>query len=109
LLRLGASFPLIYWAITDLTAGGMEPVALYFVAAAGALLLIAGLWTPVAGTVVAIDQVWLAFSQHPAPHAHVLMVPLSASLAMLGPGAWSVDARLFGRKVVHSGGRSRGR
>jgi putative oxidoreductase len=25
---------------------------------------------------------------------------LGAALAMLGPGAWSVDARLFGRKRI---------
>jgi putative oxidoreductase len=26
---------------------------------------------------------------------------MGAALAMLGPGAWSVDARLFGRKRIH--------
>ena len=111
LLRLSVSLPLLNWAITDLTAAGTEPVAvaLDFVAVAGAMLLIAGLWTPVAGTVVAIDQVWLALLQHPAPGAHPLIAALSASLAMLGPGAWSIDARLFGRKVVRSGDRIRGR
>ena len=29
-----------------------------------------------------------------------LLGALGAALAMLGPGAWSVDARLFGRKRI---------
>jgi uncharacterized membrane protein YphA (DoxX/SURF4 family) len=101
----------MYWAITDMTSGGLNSAALGFdfAAAAGGTLLIAGLWTPVAGAVVAIEQAWLALSQSPAPGAHLVMAALNVSLAMLGPGAWSVDARIFGRKVVHSGGHSRGR
>jgi hypothetical protein len=36
------------------------------------------------------------------PHARCIALAalLSASLALLGPGAYSVDARLFGRRVV---------
>jgi uncharacterized membrane protein YphA (DoxX/SURF4 family) len=29
---------------------------------------------------------------------HAFLAVLLASVAMLGPGAWSIDARLFGRK-----------
>ena len=29
-----------------------------------------------------------------------------AALAMVGPGAWSLDARLFGRRVIYSNNRS---
>ena len=67
---------------------------------AGALLL-AGLWTPVAGTLVAGIEVWKVFL-HPAdPWICILLGTLGAALAMLGPGAWSVDARLFGWKRIH--------
>lgn len=63
------------------------------------VLLIAGLWTPVAGTLLALDEVWTALSQHSVLQGHILIAALGLSLAMLGPGAWSVDAHLFGRKV----------
>jgi hypothetical protein len=36
---------------------------------------------------------------------HVFLAVLSVSVAMLGPGAWSVDARLFGRKRFDIDGR----
>lgn len=61
-----------------------------------------GLWTPVAGAAVAVTQLWVLFSQpfwnHRYPFLHVFLSLLGAALAMLGPGTWSVDARLFGRK-----------
>jgi putative oxidoreductase len=73
-----------------------------FVGAVGGTLLLAGLWTPVIGTFVAIDELWLAFSVHSSPNDgrwfHILLSVLTAGIAMLGPGAWSIDARLFGRK-----------
>jgi hypothetical protein len=36
-------------------------------AAGGGIFLLAGLWTPVMGTLVALNEVWLALSQHPLP------------------------------------------
>jgi putative oxidoreductase len=41
--------------------------------------------------------VWIAFSL-PSPHLPIFLAVLCASVAMLGPGAWSIDARLFGRR-----------
>jgi uncharacterized membrane protein YphA (DoxX/SURF4 family) len=31
----------------------------------------------------------------------LVLAILGLSLAMIGPGAWSVDARLFGRKQIN--------
>jgi uncharacterized membrane protein YphA (DoxX/SURF4 family) len=31
---------------------------------------------------------------------HLLLAVLAISLAMLGPGAWSIDAQIFGRKRI---------
>jgi hypothetical protein len=31
---------------------------------------------------------------------HLIMAALEATLALVGPGEWSVDARLFGRKHI---------
>jgi putative oxidoreductase len=68
-------------------------------AGAGALLL-AGLWTPVAGTLVAAIETWKLFLHPGDPWICILLGTLGAALAMLGPGAWSVDARLFGWKRI---------
>ena len=63
-----------------------------------ALLLCVGLWTPIAGVALSIFELWVAFSGKGNLWAEILLAVISAALAMLGPGAWSIDARLFGRK-----------
>ena len=76
-------------------------VILQLVAAGASALLLVGFWTPVAGVLMAIAELCLALSHSPNdPWMHILLGTLGASLAMLGPGAWSVDARLFGRKRI---------
>jgi putative oxidoreductase len=103
LLRVGAAIPLIYFAIAG-TAGSVDQplnVAPRMVAAAGGLLLLLGLWTPVAGSPLPSMSCGFAFSPPVAqlsdPWLHILLAVLAAAV-MLGPGAWPVDARLFGRK-----------
>ncbi|HEU4892340.1 MAG TPA: hypothetical protein VFT47_12370, partial [Vicinamibacterales bacterium] len=63
------------------------------------LFLLAGLWTPIAGALVAAIGIWLTFT-HPDPLASVLLATIGATLALVGPGAWSIDARLFGWKRI---------
>ena len=63
-----------------------------------ALLLCAGLWTPIAGGMMAGVAVWTAFSRTGDPWALILLAAVGVALAMLGPGAWSIDALLFGRR-----------
>jgi uncharacterized membrane protein YphA (DoxX/SURF4 family) len=62
--------------------------------------LFCGLWTPIMASVAAVTELLLAFSQAGVNATHVLLAILSISLALLGPGAWSVDAHLFGRKRI---------
>jgi uncharacterized membrane protein YphA (DoxX/SURF4 family) len=78
--------------------GGLA--AAQWAAAASGVLLLVGLWTPVGGVLMAIAESFLAVSHHGDPWMHILLAVLGAALAMLGPGAWSVDARLFGRKRI---------
>ena len=64
------------------------------------ILLLLGLWTPVAGTLLAIVASLSAFL-HPAdPWNCIFLGALGAALALVGPGAWSVDAYLFGWKRI---------
>ena len=71
---------------------------------AAAVLLLVGLWTPVAGLAVAMVEAWIALPSHFPPSGDpwipLLLGALGAVLAMIGPGAWSIDARLFGRKHI---------
>jgi len=59
------------------------------------LFLLAGLWTPVAGTLVAAEALWNVFSSG-HPWCWIMLATLGAGLALIGPGTWSIDARLFG-------------
>lgn len=70
------------------------------IAAVGGLLLLAGLWTTVAGAIAAITELWIVVSHVYDPWVSVLLVGLGAALALMGPGAWSVDARLYGWKRI---------
>jgi hypothetical protein len=64
------------------------------------LLLLAGLWTPIVGTLVAVLEVWKFFLLPGNLWLYILFGTIGATLAMVGPGAWSIDARLFGRKHI---------
>jgi putative oxidoreductase len=50
--------------------------------------------------VVAGRELWAVFSDDGDPWMALVLATLGASLAMIGPGAWSVDARLFGRRQI---------
>jgi putative oxidoreductase len=70
------------------------------IGALAGILLLAGLWTPVAGILVAIVGTWTAFLLPGSAALPAVLAVLGASLAMIGPGAWSLDAWLFGRKHI---------
>lgn len=52
------------------------------------------------GAAEAGAELLMAFSRPAAYENHLLLAVLAISLAMLGPGAWSIDALLFGRKRI---------
>jgi putative oxidoreductase len=75
--------------------------------AAGTALLI-GILTPIAGTVVGLGVMGIGFSILAAPMPNlfdeklsaVLAATIAAAIVFVGPGAFSVDARLFGRREI---------
>ena len=74
----------------------------HLVGAVAGLLLLVGLWTPVVGALVAMVELWILFSDAGDPWSSAILAVLGAILAMVGPGAWSLDARLFGRKYIET-------
>jgi hypothetical protein len=66
------------------------------------LLIVAGLWTPVAGILVGLLEIWIALAGGGDIWMSLMLAVFGGTLAMIGPGAWSVDAHLFGRKLIGS-------
>jgi putative oxidoreductase len=100
--RLVTGIALLHNAIAQLetpAAGMMIPEI------AGAVLglfLLAGLWTPLAGALVAAIELWVVVVGMTDIWMPLMLAIFGGTLAMIGPGAWSIDARLFGRKHIGS-------
>jgi hypothetical protein len=62
-------------------------------------LLIVGIWTPVAGILLCIVETFRALAG-PIDVFGLVRAAIALSLAMLGPGSRSIDARLFGRRRI---------
>jgi putative oxidoreductase len=101
LLRFVAGILLIHDGIVGLLASsGWQGIVVQAIMVGAGLLVLAGLWTPVAGIVIAIVELGMAFSRGDSLRSSIVLAALGAALAMLGPGVRSVDARLFGRKRI---------
>ena len=97
--RLLAGAALSFSAVALLEKHASIASAVPHVIAGGAgIFLVLGLWTPLMGGLVAIAELWITFTRLDNPWIPILLATFGATLAMIGPGAWSVDAKLFGRK-----------
>lgn len=98
-LRLAAAIPLMIGLRPELQ--GLPygaSLAVRVIAIVTGIFLLAGFWTPFSASAGTILEVWCIFAGEPG--VHLLLAALGLGLVMLGPGAWSVDARLFGRKRI---------
>jgi len=101
LQRILTAILLVRFGIIDLTGKSFSPAMIpQSVAAFGGILLLVGLWTPVVGTLVALIELWIALTSGSDPWIPIVLATLGCTIAMIGPGAWSIDARLFGRKHI---------
>jgi|1185.fasta_scaffold355037_1 putative oxidoreductase len=99
LLRLAEGIPsLLEGTLHTLSSGATLATLPYAADILSGLLLTLGFWTPIGGLLQALVE----FSSVLAGdgYEHIVRGMIGLSLAMLGPGAWSVDARLFGRKRI---------
>ena len=90
---------LLYFGATHLLeTARVAPSLPYLIAAVAGALLLLGLWTPLAGITIAILGVWVFFACSAHSLTAIIVAVLGATAAMIGPGMWSIDARLYGRK-----------
>jgi hypothetical protein len=78
----------------------VEPVVPEIIGCVLSLFILAGLWTPAVGVLVLLVQVWITVTGAGDGLMAMMLAVLGGTLAMIGPGAWSIDARLFGRKHI---------
>jgi uncharacterized membrane protein YphA (DoxX/SURF4 family) len=120
LLRLVAGFGATAHGFSALTAASGSLLASWTVgllAIAAGVALFIGFLTPLAGAAMTIGYFVLGASEllstEPGRYGDVLsafeLAAVSMALVLLGPGAISLDARLFGRRVIviQNGRRSR--
>lgn len=101
LLRLVVGIGLVAHAVLRLEAGlSMQPAIIDVLATATGLTLLVGFWTPIAGSLLAILELCDAFSQPRDLWPNILLATIGVALALIGPGAFSVDARRFGWKRI---------
>ncbi|MGO9337989.1 MAG: hypothetical protein ACLPY1_10820 [Terracidiphilus sp.] len=90
---------LLYFGATHLLETAKAgPNLPYLIAAVAGVLLLLGLWTPLAGTTIAIVEVWILSARAENSLIAIVLATLGVTVAMIGPGIWSVDAQLYGRK-----------
>jgi uncharacterized membrane protein YphA (DoxX/SURF4 family) len=102
LLRLGVVAILTHDGIRAwMGAPQRESIALKVVAAITGVFLLVGLWTPVAGAIVGLSEIWIVLTGTAHPQSTILLATQVIALVFLGPGSLSIDARMFGRKRLN--------
>jgi len=74
----------------------------YLIAAVAGIFLLVGLLTPLAGITIAIVEAWIYLAWPGNSLIAVVVATMGITVAMIGPGMWSIDARLYGRKHLEA-------
>ena len=110
LLRLAIGIITVIRGVLYLTSPGLtlKVGILGALAFASGVMLVLGFLTPAVGTLIVLGGIGLALSWLPKSDCDsfgltlsaVFSLVVSAAIVLLGPGAFSVDARLFGRREI---------
>ncbi len=99
LQRVLTSIVLLYFGVTHILETARFGLSVgYVIAAVAGLFLLLGLWTPLAGITIAIVEVWILLAWSGSSLTPIMLAGLGGTVAMIGPGMWSIDAKLYGRK-----------
>jgi putative oxidoreductase len=91
---------LIYSFVAHLAKGAVSAALPELIGAGLSIFILLGLWTPVVGGLTSLNEICAVLSRSGDTWIPIIAATLSATLAMIGPGSWSLDARLFGRKHI---------
>ena len=101
LMRVVAGAALITHGIAKFRTGQpIEPAILDLLAIADGVLLVAGLWTPIAGSLEVVLALWSLFMRNGNLCPCIFLATFGVALVLLGPGGWSIDAHIFGWKRI---------
>jgi uncharacterized membrane protein YphA (DoxX/SURF4 family) len=114
LLLLRAIASLVGISLVVVRLIGTSPAALDVVTGAvsiaSSLAVLVGFFTPASATILAVTVAWFWFPVHAdvlrlGVPAALMTIAVAVAISLLGPGAFSIDARLFGpREIVISRG-----
>ena len=101
LLRIAAAAPLLLEPFPLFSADyGETGVPFRLIGIANGVFVVLGLGTPIAAGVQVLIEGWLAFAGGTLNPHHGALALMGLALMMLGPGQYSVDRRLYGRKRI---------
>jgi hypothetical protein len=107
LLRVatGTALAVACWQAQE--SGSRELITLRLIAIVLGILLSLGLWTRITGVIVVAVELLGVYSHNCNLWLSVLLASLGAALSLIGPGCWSVDARISGWKRINIPHRDR--
>jgi uncharacterized membrane protein YphA (DoxX/SURF4 family) len=99
LLRGFVSFTLLAHTVAYIATSKVDALScvVFGVSLISAVGLLVGFMTPVIAIAVTVGATVLAFS---GPYSSLVLIVVSVAVALLGPGAFSLDARMFGRREI---------